>query len=206
MASNITSETIDSEYPVAGQDNDSQGFRDNFNIIKSNFASAKAEIEDLQNNVLLKNTLTGQDDLENDLLGKSIIQAKLQRHTLEYYATGVLANSMNISFLNGHYQDIGIREDGLILQLTDWPGTGAYAKMTLELVASGAGTVDNPTDGPFEVTFVIAAGGQLKQSASWPGTEAGKITLDSATEPTIIEFWTTDGGATVYGNYLGKFS
>lgn len=206
MASNITSETIDSTYPVAGQDNDSQGFRDNFTIIKDNFAAAKQEIEDLQNNVLLKDTLTGQDTLDNNLLGKTLLRPNLNQHTLEYYAAGVLANSMNVSFLNGHYQDIGIREDGLILQLTDWPGTGAYAKMTLELVASGAGTVDNPTDGPFEVTFVMAAGGQLKQSASWPGTEAGKITLDSSVEPTIIEFWTTDGGANVYGNYLGKFT
>lgn len=206
MASNIISETIDSTYPVAGQDNDSQGFRDNFTIIKDNFAAAKQEIEDLQNNVLLKNTLAGQDELNNNMLGKSLTQVNLSRYTTDYYATGALTNSMNISFLNGHYQEVGIRADGLILQLTDWPGTGAYAKMTLELVASGAGTIDNPTDGPFEVTFVMAAGGQLKQSPSWPGTEAGKITLDSAIEPTIIEFWTTDAGATVYGNYLGKFT
>ena len=35
MASNIISSTIDESYPVAGQDNDTQGFRDNFNIIKT---------------------------------------------------------------------------------------------------------------------------------------------------------------------------
>ena len=34
MASNINSDAIDKDYPVAGQDNDSQGFRDNFNTIK----------------------------------------------------------------------------------------------------------------------------------------------------------------------------
>ena len=37
MASNITYTTIDEQFPVAGQDNDSQGFRDNFSIIKENF-------------------------------------------------------------------------------------------------------------------------------------------------------------------------
>ena len=36
MASNIVDTTIDETYPVAGVDNDSQGFRDNFNIIKTN--------------------------------------------------------------------------------------------------------------------------------------------------------------------------
>jgi len=30
MASQIIPETIDAQYPVAGQDNDTQGFRDNF--------------------------------------------------------------------------------------------------------------------------------------------------------------------------------
>ena len=35
MASNIISSTIDDTYPVAGIDNDTQGFRDNFNIIKT---------------------------------------------------------------------------------------------------------------------------------------------------------------------------
>lgn len=50
MASNIVDTTIDETYPVAGVDNDSQGFRDNFNIIKSNFVAAKAEITELQSN------------------------------------------------------------------------------------------------------------------------------------------------------------
>ena len=35
MASSINPNNIDTTYPVAGQDNDSQGFRDNFTNIKS---------------------------------------------------------------------------------------------------------------------------------------------------------------------------
>jgi hypothetical protein len=50
MSSNIVYTTIDEQFPVAGQDNDSQGFRDNFNIIKENFRNAIIEIEALQNN------------------------------------------------------------------------------------------------------------------------------------------------------------
>ena len=48
MASNINETGVNKDYPVAGQDNDSQGFRDNFNIIKNNFVAAKTEIETLQ--------------------------------------------------------------------------------------------------------------------------------------------------------------
>ncbi len=32
MASNITTTNLDENFPVAGRDNDSQGFRDNFSI------------------------------------------------------------------------------------------------------------------------------------------------------------------------------
>ena len=50
MASNINDTGVNKDYPVAGQDNDSQGFRDNFNVIKDNFVAAKSEIETLQTN------------------------------------------------------------------------------------------------------------------------------------------------------------
>ena len=39
---------IDEAYPVAGVDNDTQGFRDNFDIIKSSLAVASTEITVLQ--------------------------------------------------------------------------------------------------------------------------------------------------------------
>ena len=59
MASNINPNNIDTTYPVAGQDNDSQGFRDNFTNIKNNFSSAETEIDDLQAKVIVKSALTG---------------------------------------------------------------------------------------------------------------------------------------------------
>ena len=45
MASNINANNIDGTYPIAGQDNDSQGFRDNFTNIKNNFTNAKSEMK-----------------------------------------------------------------------------------------------------------------------------------------------------------------
>ena len=50
MASKIVPGNIDGTYPTAGQDNSSQGFRDNFASIKTNFTEARSEIEDLQSN------------------------------------------------------------------------------------------------------------------------------------------------------------
>ena len=58
MASNITLTGYNEAYPVAGQDNDSQGFRDNFAIIQSSLSSTKTALQDLESKVLLKDALT----------------------------------------------------------------------------------------------------------------------------------------------------
>ena len=64
--SNINASNIDGTYPVAGQDNDSQGFRTNFTNIKNNFTYAKSEIEDIQAKAVLKSGLTGET-LDNNM-------------------------------------------------------------------------------------------------------------------------------------------
>ena len=50
MASTITnySSNIDKTFPIPGQDNDTQGFRDNFIAINNAFNTAAAEISDIQ--------------------------------------------------------------------------------------------------------------------------------------------------------------
>jgi len=50
MASNINATNIDITYPIAGQDNDTQGFRTNFTVIQENFTVAATEISALQAN------------------------------------------------------------------------------------------------------------------------------------------------------------
>ena len=68
--SQIISVDIDENFPVAGQDNDSQGFRDNFSVIKNSLATAKAEISELDE-------LTAKKDRDNDFdggRGKSRVQ------------------------------------------------------------------------------------------------------------------------------------
>lgn len=48
MSSNINYEAIDATYPIAGVDNSTQGFRDNFTAIRNGLATASNEIGDLQ--------------------------------------------------------------------------------------------------------------------------------------------------------------
>ena len=64
MASKIVPGNIDGTYPKAGQDNSSQGFRDNFSAINTNFTEAKSEIEDLQTNKASKDAASNFADNE----------------------------------------------------------------------------------------------------------------------------------------------
>ena len=126
MSSQINNENIDSTYPVAGQDNDSQGFRDNFASIKTNFGYTKTEIEDLQSKAILKSALTGST-LSNDLGGSNISNGTLTNvHGTSYSQTVQTTGDINIA--NGSLQVFTVNDDAT-LTFTNWPGTGKYANV-----------------------------------------------------------------------------
>ena len=52
--STIDDTSIDQTFPVAGQDNNSQGFRDNFSTIKNNFTVTKTHIAEVTTNPNIK--------------------------------------------------------------------------------------------------------------------------------------------------------
>src|SRR6056300_308494 len=102
MASSINTTNIDGTFPVAGQDNSSQGFRDNFTNVKTNLGYAKTEIEDLQTKVVLKSALTGTT-LDNDMGGNTIYNVELNRTTkTKNSLTG--ASTVTLNYQSGAYQ------------------------------------------------------------------------------------------------------
>lgn len=56
MTSLINPNNIDITFPIAGQDNDTQGFRDNYQGIQNNFTIAASEISAIQSNVVVLQT------------------------------------------------------------------------------------------------------------------------------------------------------
>ena len=71
MASNIVTGNIDGTYPKAGEDNSSQGFRDNFNSIKNNFTEAKTEIEAMQTN---KANLNSTNNFSGNMIQNAVLK------------------------------------------------------------------------------------------------------------------------------------
>ena len=194
MASNIISGTIDGAYPVAGVDNDTQGFRDNFTIIKTGLATAASEVTALQAN-------TAKLNESNDFNGTDITDANFSLNTEKYHNIGTVINGQNISFLNGHYQsmsiNLGEETSTINFALADWPERDHVAKMTVQIFGN---------DTAKTVTFSVEAGGNIKYNSTYPRVAGvASATVDSSEDPIIIDFWTYNQGTTVYAEYRGRF-
>ena len=194
---NITPEQIDEEFPIAGQDNDSQGFRDNFAAIQSSLASTKTAIKDLEAKVIVKSALT-DTILNNDMQGNIIKNGVLQGVAEESFNTGNIVTDADgeILWSNGSYQNISMANPSSVrLILGGWPANGVYGKMRIALRSNSGDTRT--------VVFEAANAGTLRVDPNFP---AGSFTVTSATTPKIIDIWTVDGGITVFMEYIGEFA
>lgn len=126
MTSRIVPTNIDGTFPVAGQDNSSQGFRDNFTNIKNNFTFARNEISDLQDKVLLKSALDGTT-LSNDLSGTQLVRPQLSAWTQSYINLTSVAGLVNINYNSGNLQRLessGGTGSDITLSFINWPASG----------------------------------------------------------------------------------
>jgi hypothetical protein len=144
MTSSINPNNINGAYPVAGQDNNSQGFRDNFTSTKTNFQYAADEITDLQNKVVLKQALTGTT-LNNDMLGSVLSNAQLQDMSETRVSLGTLSSSVTINYAAGSVQNL-TTNGSVSLAFTNFPPAGASGTVTVVItVSSTAHTLTLPS-------------------------------------------------------------
>jgi hypothetical protein len=181
--SSINPNNINGSYPIAGQDNDSQGFRDNFTNVKNNLTFAKTELEDLQNNAILKTGLAGTT-LDNEMNNAQLKGAQLLK-TVETIKDLGIQTSTTVSFADGHYQKVTTGGPLTISAFTDWPTSGLYAKLRLEL------KITTPSTDTVTLPATVSTGLLLVQ-----GAVGQTITFQQAGS-FIFEFTTYDAGATI---------
>ena len=193
MTSLINFAAINENFPVAGQDNDTQVFRDNFDTIKTNFSAAKTEITDLQDNA-------ARTDQDNDFLYNVVGSLTLQDAYLRKkdYGAAIVAGTQDISFKQAMYHVVKFGAN-TSLSFTEFPtgavditGLGQIGKATLELYGDGTTRT---------ITFTTSGGTVIKKSPGFPGS----VTVTSATNPVIIEVW-QHSATVIWMNYLGLYS
>jgi len=144
MTSAINPNNIDIEYPIAGQDNNTQGFRTNFTNIKNNFQAAETEINDLQTKVLLKSSLTG-GTLNNDLSGSLIYNGQIQDFALTRVALGTVSGVATINYASAHYHTV-TTGGSIVLAFTNFPPAGTMGIVKVQVtVTSVAYTLQLPS-------------------------------------------------------------
>ena len=182
MTSQINPNNIDGQYPVAGQPNNTQGFRDNFTNIKTNFQTAATEITDLENKGVFKAALTGTT-LDNNMADNLIYAVKLQDVSYTYVQQTATAGAIPIDYSAAQYQLVAPTAN-VSLSFSNWPASGSEGIVYVDfLVTNTAYTVTLPA--------AVSVG-----TSGIQGYVSNVITF-GATGTYRFGFSTVDGGTTI---------
>lgn len=128
----INTNGINVNYPIPGQNNNSQGFRDNFASIKTNINLAGTEISDLQSKAVLKAALDNTV-INNDMGNTLISNASTRSFRATTYNLGnALSGTVLIDVSLGDVQYGTIAGD-TVLQFGGWAPTGTQSNVQLKL-------------------------------------------------------------------------
>ena len=182
MTSQINPNNVDGTYPVAGQPNNTQGFRDNFTNIKTNFSYAETEITALQNNGIFKAALPGTT-LDNNMADNLIYAVKLNDVSHTYVQNTASSGSITIDYSAAQYQYVSTT-GSISLSFSNFPVSGSAGIVQIAInVTSTAHTLTLPAAVTLGTTGI-------------QGYSAGVITF-AATGTYQFAFSTSDGGTTI---------
>lgn len=193
--SNIIFNNIDVTFPIAGQDNPSKGFRDNWSYIQSALATAKSEITALETTSLLKHSLTDSTTtVENDLGQSTIINGSFK----SFYGSSltqtpdITVNSIQVNVADGDVHQINLI-DSVSIVFTGWPEGTQYGKVRLH--------ISNATASPLTVSTITSQGSlSVKKDNMFPAPFAVPTN-----KHLVIEAWSFNNGLNVFLKYLGEF-
>lgn len=206
--SDINYLSINENFPVAGQDNDTQVFRDNFDTIKTSLRVAQEEITALEDATGGINATANASGDGADFGGKVVENAVLSNSRDLFIDLGTPGNAtQEIDYLNGQYQQLAVNQD-TTFQFTNFPGDPSRSdtklsvgKIVLELYSN------DTTDRKISFTTNGSGATNIKTSGLPSLNLAGSHDLEvlDNDDPTIIEVW-RHSQETIYIRYVGQFS
>jgi len=185
MTSAIVPGNIDGTFPIAGQDNSSQGFRDNFTAIKNNFTTASTEITNLQAN-------KASTDVNTSFNDKVVSRATLKDTAETVYAHGTVSSgTLTLNHENGNFQTVTI-SGNVTFAFSNFPTSGTLGRIIL-LTTVGAGVT------------ALTMPSAVKKATNVTGSDGSSVTVNPGVGRYMWEFMTTDAGTTVYMHQLGDY-
>lgn len=210
MTSAIDESVIDESYPVAGQDNDTQGFRDNFGNIKTALGVAASEITILQNNSVLKASVDGANSVvSNNLAGSTIRNGKLQGMALNVVSNSSGDNTIILNASNASVYNITNIDSNTTIQFSaGWPTWSTPGDPSLIAVRVMLKAKNGLGSSPI---ITLAAGANTiiaDTSTAWYTTATPSLTMTvshTTLKYKMIEAFSMDGGQNVYVRFLGEY-
>ena len=202
MSSQINSSSINQSFPVAGVDNNSQGFRDNFTAIKNNFAVTFREMDDLLSKVVVKANLTygGTTVSNNDLAQSPINNAVFAGCSTAVVDLGTVsaATTITLNFKAGGFQMVTLNGSGVsTVAFSNFPATGKYAEIRFRVYV-GALTHTLQLDSTKTYNYVNLLDNVYYSSSTynfkWPATGTYEYvfsTNDGGGTITVVQYATT---------------
>ncbi len=185
MTSAIVPGNIDGTFPIAGQDNSSQGFRDNFTATKNNFTTASSEITDLQANKANTNASSNfADNVVSRMATKDTAEIVFDQGT-------VSSGTLTLNHENGNFQTANITGN-VTFAFSNFPASGRLGRIILlATVGSSVTAMTMPSS--------------VRKATNVTGADGSSTTVNPGVGRYMYEFMTTDEGSIVYMHQLGDY-
>jgi hypothetical protein len=206
-------DAINEFFPVPGQDNDTQVFRDNFSTIKSSLFDAKNRIEAIEEDYASLSRNEGNDFNLKEIKNAVLVENREKLHDGESPNTA----AFEIDWMNGSYQIYRFGENSTTITFSNLPGDSnnpaedsapkTVGRLTLELYSED--------DTEKTITFNSINGAQFRrnESSSWTdnltNNTIASITVNSSANPVFIEVWrrtTVSNQNYIFLRYLGQYA
>jgi hypothetical protein len=129
-------DNINANFPVPGQDNNSQGFRDNWENIVNALTDINSSTEYLTDySVVVTNTATS-------FYGNTISNVNLVNSSKTLWENGSQSGDITIDFTLGNYQNVELNSGLHNITVINWPGQGRASDLTLLITAVGSGATN----------------------------------------------------------------
>jgi len=138
--SQINTNGINVNYPVPGQNNSSQPFRDNFAAIRTNINTAATELTDLESKVVVKAALNNTT-LNNDMANTLISNASTRGFRATTYNLGNALSGTILVDVNRADVQYGAVTGNTTLQFGGWAPTNTESNVVLRLTISNTAAV-----------------------------------------------------------------
>lgn len=207
MTSNIDYTAINQGFPVVGQDNDSQGFRDNFAAANANFKHAHDEITTLQTNSVFvaDPTRSTPTPYQNNLQQSILYNGSYLQFTGVYNSvTTPAVGTQQVDLNYGPVQKF-IVAGNTTLNFIHWPTAanvfgfaGVYSTIRVMLIGDQQNAISN-SGNPYTISINNSSGNVKFATGYTP------VTVSANGKYEIIEIFTVDSGANLFVRNVGEF-